>query len=340
MSPVSVQRAVLTDYHLHLRPDDDDRPPGAVGVHGRERGALPGRGRGGGDRGAGRAPSTSTGSPRRSRSGAIRSGSEQARDDLDAYCEFVRTTPLRLGLEVDFVPGAEDRIANLLDGRDFDYVVGSIHFLGDRAVDHDGYDIWEADGDADAVWRRYFETLAEAARSGLFDILAHPDLVKMWGRAGRCRSAIRASTTSPRWRRSPSPESRSRSRPRACESRWGRSTRRRRFAAMCVEAGAVFALSSDAHVPERRRLRLRAGGRGDARLGDRARSPCSSAASAGWSRSDEPVDGGVDDERPGRDRLRRPPLRRGTPAGARRRRDPARASAWRATPTRTCSPTP
>ena len=95
----------------------------------------------------------------------------------------MRTTPLRLGLEVDFVPGAEDRIASLLDGHDFDYVVGSVHFLGDRAVDHDGYDIWEADGDADAVWRRYFETLAEAAGSGLFDILAHPDLVKMWGRA-------------------------------------------------------------------------------------------------------------------------------------------------------------
>ena len=32
------------------------------------------------------------------------------------------------------------------------------------------------------VWRRYFETLGEAARSGLFDILAHPDLVKIWGR--------------------------------------------------------------------------------------------------------------------------------------------------------------
>ena len=35
--------------------------------------------------------------------------------------------------------------------------------------------------DADEVWRRYFEALAECARSGLFDILAHPDLVKVWG---------------------------------------------------------------------------------------------------------------------------------------------------------------
>jgi len=61
---------------------------------------------------------------------------EQARDDLDAYCEFVRGTPLKLGVECDFVPGAEDRTANLLEGRGFDYVVGSVHFVGERAVDH------------------------------------------------------------------------------------------------------------------------------------------------------------------------------------------------------------
>ena len=66
----------------------------------------------------------------------------QAHDDLDAYCEFVRGTPLKLGLEADFVPGAEDRIANLLDARDFDYVVGSVHFLGEAgAVDDSRYDV-------------------------------------------------------------------------------------------------------------------------------------------------------------------------------------------------------
>src|SRR5204862_1739056 len=82
---------------------------------------------------------------------------EQARDDLDAYCEFVRTTPLRLGLELDFVPGAEDRTANLIEERDFDYVIGSVHFIGDRAVDMEGeHDVWEDGGDPDAIWRRYF----------------------------------------------------------------------------------------------------------------------------------------------------------------------------------------
>jgi 2-C-methyl-D-erythritol 2,4-cyclodiphosphate synthase len=110
---------------------------------------------------------------------------ENAVDDLDAYCEFVRGTPLRLGIECDYIPGAEDRTAALLEARDLDYVVGSVHFIGegDAAIDHKGFDVWEGNGDADEIWRRYFEQLAACARSGLFDILAHPDLVKVWGRA-------------------------------------------------------------------------------------------------------------------------------------------------------------
>ncbi|MDX6632585.1 MAG: histidinol-phosphatase family [Solirubrobacterales bacterium] len=177
---------------------------------------------------------------------------EQAVDDLDAYCDFVRTTPLKLGLETDFIPGAEDRTASLLAARDFDYVVGSVHFIGegDGAVDHEGWDVWRSGGDPDEVWRRYFEALAEAARSGLFDILAHPDLVKVWGSArpqperdlrhyyepaieaiAESGIAVEVSTAGlrkPVGEIYPDPV----------------------FAALCVEAGAPFALSSDAHRPE------------------------------------------------------------------------------------------
>jgi histidinol-phosphatase (PHP family) len=106
-----------------------------------------------------------------------------AHDDLDAYCEFVRSeTDLKLGIEADFVPGREDRMANLLDPREWDYVIGSLHFLGDQALDVRGeHDIWRS-GNPEKVWERYFETLGEAARTGMFDVLAHPDLVKVWGR--------------------------------------------------------------------------------------------------------------------------------------------------------------
>jgi histidinol-phosphatase (PHP family) len=107
---------------------------------------------------------------------------EYALDDIDQYCEFVRQhTDLRLGIEVDFVPGGEDRTANLLQARDFDYVVGSVHFLRDQSLDMEDWSVWASTRSAEDVWRRYFQTLGEAARSGLFDILAHPDLVKVWG---------------------------------------------------------------------------------------------------------------------------------------------------------------
>jgi histidinol-phosphatase (PHP family) len=110
---------------------------------------------------------------------------ENAVDDLDAYCDFVQEMkaarhPVKLGLEVDYIPGREDRIADLIDGRPWDYVIGSVHFIADRLVDHEGYDAWRR-AEPDQVWSDYFRTLGAAAASGLFDIIAHPDLVKIWG---------------------------------------------------------------------------------------------------------------------------------------------------------------
>jgi histidinol-phosphatase (PHP family) len=174
-----------------------------------------------------------------------------AHDDLDDYCAFVREqTDLRLGIEADFVPGAEDRMANLLQARDFDYVIGSVHFIREGAVDMDDYSVWDSGRSVEEIWRRYFETIGEAARSGLFDVVAHPDLVKMWGPErprpeGDLRRfyelaidgiaeagiAVELSTAGLRKRVAelyPAPA----------------------FLQMCLEAGAPVALSSDAHRPE------------------------------------------------------------------------------------------
>jgi len=177
---------------------------------------------------------------------------ENGCDDLDAYCQFVRATPLRLGIECDYVPGAEERTAAMLEARDFDYVVGSVHFIGegDAAVDHAGFDVWEGAGDADEIWRRYFEAVAACARSGLFDILAHPDLVKVWGRARPLPDRDR------RFFYEPAVEAIAESgiavevSTAGLRKPIGELYPGREFAAMCVEAGAAFALSSDAHLPE------------------------------------------------------------------------------------------
>src|SRR3712207_9297036 len=56
-------------------------------------------------------------------------------------------------------------------------------FRSDFAVDlDDDFDVWRHAASAEQVWQRYFATLAEAARSGLYDVMAHPDLVKVWGK--------------------------------------------------------------------------------------------------------------------------------------------------------------
>jgi histidinol-phosphatase (PHP family) len=107
---------------------------------------------------------------------------EMATDDLDRYCAFVREeTDLKLGIEADFIPGREDRMRELLDQREWDYVVGSIHFLAEGALDHDAFDVWNSGRSPDHVWRTYFTWLGELAASGMYDVLAHPDLVKHWG---------------------------------------------------------------------------------------------------------------------------------------------------------------
>ncbi len=107
-----------------------------------------------------------------------------ANDDIDEYCAFVRNeTDLKLGIEADFIPGREERMRDLLEARDWDYVVGSVHFVGQGALDYDKYDVWTTAGSADEVWSTYFRWLGELAATGLYDILAHPDLVKHWGRS-------------------------------------------------------------------------------------------------------------------------------------------------------------
>ena len=173
---------MLTDYHVHLRPDEADAGPreyftAANAERYREVAAE----RGIAELGVAEHIHRFTQALEVWQHPWYR---RWATDDLDRYAAFVREeTDLRLGLEADYLPGREDRLAGLLERYEWDYVVGSVHFVGEHAVDVDdvSFDVWRHAATADQVWRRYFETLAEAARSGLFDILAHPDLVKVWG---------------------------------------------------------------------------------------------------------------------------------------------------------------
>ncbi|MEM1441566.1 MAG: histidinol-phosphatase [Verrucomicrobiota bacterium] len=79
---------------------------------------------------------------------------------------------VRLGMESDFFPGKEKWLSELHARADFHYILGSVHWHIPEYLDA----FWR--GDPTAFRRQYFEHLAESAESGLFDSLAHPDLVK------------------------------------------------------------------------------------------------------------------------------------------------------------------
>lgn len=94
--------------------------------------------------------------------------------DLVDRCrqQFAGQLEVRLGLESDYFPGFEDWAEKLHQRADFHYILGSVHWQGPeyRAK-------FETDG-PDAFRRSYFENLAASAETGLFDSLAHPDLIK------------------------------------------------------------------------------------------------------------------------------------------------------------------
>ena len=240
---------MLTDYHVHLRPDDVQATPEryftAANVD-RYRDAAEGRGI------AELGVSEHIHRFRQALDVWTHPWWQTyARDDMDEYCRFVREeTDLRLGLEADFIPGREDRLANLLEARDWDYVIGSVHFVGDRAVDTEDYSVWEGARSPEQVWQRYFATLAEAARSGLYDIMAHPDLVKIWGR-GRPRPE-----GDPRRYHEPAVEAMAEAgvavevSTAGLRKPVGEIYPDVALLEMCVDAGVPVALSSDAHRPE------------------------------------------------------------------------------------------
>ena len=110
---------------------------------------------------------------------------EDATASLAEYRERLRAArearlPVLAGIEMDWLPDRRAEIAALIAEHDLDIVLGSVHWLGELAVDHPDYAAW-SELPGEVVWDRYLEELTAAAGSGLFDVLAHPDLAKVFG---------------------------------------------------------------------------------------------------------------------------------------------------------------
>jgi histidinol-phosphatase (PHP family) len=89
---------------------------------------------------------------------------------------------LRLGIEIDFVPGQEDRMDADSTALPYDYVIGSVHRVDgdevDRATDQSVYERYETY----ELYAAYYRNVREAALSGRFEVIGHPDLIKIFRR--------------------------------------------------------------------------------------------------------------------------------------------------------------
>ncbi|MBP5273689.1 MAG: histidinol-phosphatase HisJ family protein [Abditibacteriota bacterium] len=85
----------------------------------------------------------------------------------------------RLGCEIDHQPQYRDKIIKTINSFDFDYVMGSTHYVDNMVVfHHDEY--FEGKTEKEA-YEKYFLAELESIRTGLFDSVAHFDLIKRWG---------------------------------------------------------------------------------------------------------------------------------------------------------------
>ena len=87
---------------------------------------------------------------------------------------------IKLGLEIDYIPGKENNIKRLLKKLPLDYCIGSVHQIGDWTIDHPDYKDEYNKRNIDKIYRQYFNILNQAVNSGLFDIIGHLDLVKVF----------------------------------------------------------------------------------------------------------------------------------------------------------------
>lgn len=109
-------------------------------------------------------------------------------EDLPAYIAAVREIqesqpeiPVRLGIEADYVHEHLDDVAAVLARYEFDYIYGSVHFISGWGFDQSRFKYEFERRDINQVYEAYFGLVMEAARTGLFDVMTHLDVVKKYG---------------------------------------------------------------------------------------------------------------------------------------------------------------
>ena len=98
-------------------------------------------------------------------------------DVLEAKKRYKEDITILLGYEVDYLPNHMDK--RVLDAK-VDYLIGSVHFLDKWSFDNPEFIGGWKSKDIDEIWQGYFEAIEAMAKSNLFDIVGHLDLIKVF----------------------------------------------------------------------------------------------------------------------------------------------------------------
>lgn len=102
---------------------------------------------------------------------------QKLKDELSSICNNKNSDlKIKFGIEVDYFPNKEQEIAELIELFPVDYVIGSVHFINNWNFDSDKSLYGKIDNDL--LYQQYFELIQLAAKSKLFDIIGHFDLIK------------------------------------------------------------------------------------------------------------------------------------------------------------------
>jgi histidinol-phosphatase (PHP family) len=98
---------------------------------------------------------------------------------LEALRKTTQNIKIKIGLEVDFFAGKAEEIFAYLHPLPLDYIIGSVHYLGEKTVDI-GPEFYEGKS-IDRLFESYFDSVIAAIASDLFDIIGHCDLIRIYG---------------------------------------------------------------------------------------------------------------------------------------------------------------
>mgnify|MGYP000426778414 CR=1 FL=1 len=92
----------------------------------------------------------------------------------DKYKDQIK---ILLGYEVDYLA---NHISDEIMKSKVDYFIGSVHFIHEWGFDNPEFIGVYKDKNIDIIWEEYFQAIEAMAKSNLFDIVGHIDLIKVF----------------------------------------------------------------------------------------------------------------------------------------------------------------